>query len=131
VRGTPRGDGAAAAGGTAHLPAVPVVDAAAVLHAVQHQVPPQGLHGVVIPLAGVGEGGRRVNQVGQREVADAWGQKTWQRLRAGSVHLPGGRAGCRSPPQLSASALLQVRTSPDAGKMESHSPLPPQKQNLS
>jgi len=104
MRGTPRGDGAAAAGGTAHLPAVPVVDAAAVLHAVQHQVPPQGLHGVVIPLAGVGEGGRRVNQVGQREVADAWGQERWQRLRAGSGH---GRG---------------PRTSPEAGQDADHRP---------
>lgn len=60
-------------GGAAHLPVVPVVDVAAVLHAVQCQVPPQGLHGMVVPLTGMGEGSRCMNQVGQCEIADPWG----------------------------------------------------------
>ena len=119
----PCGDGGPRPGSTAHLPAVPMVDAAAVLHAVQHQVPPQGLHGVAIPLTGMGEGGRRVNQVRQREIADAWEQEVAVaegRVRAlpGFTLLPRGRAGCGLPPRLSESALLQVGTRPDAGKVE-------------
>lgn len=49
--------------GAAHLPAVPSVDLAAVLHTVQCQVPPQGLQGVWVPLTGMGKGSSRVNQV--------------------------------------------------------------------
>lgn len=88
-------------GGAAHLPVVPVVDVAAVLHAVQCQVPPQGLHGMVVPLTGMGEGSRCMNQVGQCEIADPWGQKRlqqqWARCRCllSSALFPGGRSGCR------------------------------------
>lgn len=62
-------------GGSAHLPAVPSVDAAAILHPVQHQGPVQGLHGVAVPLTGMDKGGSRVNQEWQREIADACGQE--------------------------------------------------------
>lgn len=49
--------------GAAHLPAVPSVDLAAVLHTIQCQVPPQGLQGVWVPFTGMGKGSSRVNQV--------------------------------------------------------------------
>lgn len=78
MKGKPCGAGGPWLVSAAHLPAVPVVDTAAVLHAVQHQVPPQGLHSVAIPLAGVGEGSPGMNQVRQREITNAWGQKTGQ-----------------------------------------------------
>lgn len=84
MKGKPCGAGGLWPVGTAHLPAVPMVDTAAVLHAVQHQVPPQGLHGVAVPLAGMGKGGPRMNQVWQREITNAWGQKRGQWLGAGS-----------------------------------------------
>lgn len=123
-------------GGTAHLPAVPVVDMAAVLHAIEHQVPPQGLHGVVVPLAGVGEGGRRMNKVRQCEVADAWGREVavaegTVQERPG-VHAPPQRQGrMQAVPQLFESALLQLGTSPDTWE-NGNSPLSLlQKQNLS
>lgn len=120
MRGCPR-EGLPRPGGSAHLPAVPAVNAAAVPHPVQHQAPVQGLHGVAVPLTGVDKGGSRVHQERQREIADACRQEvalTGGRDLQRATLLPEGRAGCTLTPCLSNSALLWVGKSPNTGKME-------------
>lgn len=113
--------GAPRPGGSAHLPAVPTVDVAAIPHPVQHQGPVQGLHGVAVPLTGVDKGSSCVHQEWQREIANACRQEVAvaeDRDLQRSTLLPESRAGCTLPPWLSKSALLRVGKSPNTGKKE-------------